>query len=128
MRCILHALALGSLLALVFGCAAERRKAAESPDGSNQAKSAASGDEWAGEKPQEPPAGGVGGMMAGRQAMHQMGKVRAEPGGQAGANKAAAEPLPRKIIYTAEVRLVVDDLPQAEEQLRQLLKEHKGFV
>jgi hypothetical protein len=46
----------------------------------------------------------------------------------AGADKGAAEPLPRKIIYKAEVSLVVDDLPAAEEQLRQLINQHKGFI
>jgi hypothetical protein len=46
----------------------------------------------------------------------------------AGEEAAPAQPVPRKIIYTADVTMVVDDLPQAEEQLKQLIKDHKGFV
>src|SRR5262249_53892749 len=37
-------------------------------------------------------------------------------------------PLPHKIVYTAEVKLVVPELPTAEEQLKQLLKQNDGFV
>jgi hypothetical protein len=41
---------------------------------------------------------------------------------------APVQPVPRKINYSAEVRMVVDDLPKAEESLKQLLKKHDGFV
>jgi hypothetical protein len=41
---------------------------------------------------------------------------------------APVQPVPRKIIYNAEVRMVVDDLSKAEESLKQLLKKHDGFV
>jgi hypothetical protein len=47
---------------------------------------------------------------------------------QAGGEQPPAQAIPRKIIYTAEVKLVVDDLPKAEEQLKQLIKQNGGFV
>jgi hypothetical protein len=51
------------------------------------------------------------------------------PAAPAGAAQAApAEPEPRKIIYTANVDLVVDDFATAEQQLMQLVQEHKGYV
>lgn len=50
-----------------------------------------------------------------------------EKGIQQGA-KEEAEPLPRKIIYTAEVKLIVQDLTRAEQELKQLLKDHKGII
>lgn len=44
--------------------------------------------------------------------------------------EAAAPPpgLPRKIIYTADITLVVKDLSKAEAGLKALLKQHGGFV
>jgi hypothetical protein len=39
-----------------------------------------------------------------------------------------AKPLSRKIIYNAEVKVVVPDLSAAEQQLLQLVKERNGFV
>jgi hypothetical protein len=51
-------------------------------------------------------------------------------GGKAGPApaQAPAKPLPRKIIYNAEVRLVVQDLTQATQDLRFLLKEHDALI
>ncbi len=37
-------------------------------------------------------------------------------------------PLPRKIIYTAEVRLIVEDLQKGAQELKHLIKELKGYV
>src|SRR5262249_27547026 len=44
---------------------------------------------------------------------------------EAGAAKRGA---PRKIIYTAQAELLVDDFDKAEEELLGLLAEHKGYV
>src|SRR5262249_5194106 len=41
---------------------------------------------------------------------------------------APAQPVPRKIIYNAEVQLVVEDLPNAEDLLKQLLRKYDGFI
>jgi hypothetical protein len=38
------------------------------------------------------------------------------------------QPQPRKIIYTGDVSLVVDDFEEAEARLRQLVKEYRGYV
>jgi hypothetical protein len=38
------------------------------------------------------------------------------------------QPMPRKIIYTAEIVLVVDDLAPVEMKLKETLKAHNGFV
>jgi hypothetical protein len=52
----------------------------------------------------------------------------------AGADKAKepadkdVQPLPRKIIYTADVELIVKDLATAEEELKQLVKQRKGYM
>jgi hypothetical protein len=58
-----------------------------------------------------------------------------QQGGEDGKAKQAAEGdvgrvavVPRKIIYNAEVKMVVDDLPTAEDSLKQLLKKHDGFI
>jgi hypothetical protein len=47
---------------------------------------------------------------------------------QANAQQQADEALPRKIIYTAQVDLNVNDFDQATEQLGQIAKQHKGYV
>lgn len=36
--------------------------------------------------------------------------------------------LPRRVIYTADLRLIVQDLTAVEEQIRKLVAEHKGFI
>jgi hypothetical protein len=48
-----------------------------------------------------------------------------QPGG--GAQK-PAEQKPRKIIYIAQVELIVEDLPRGEEQLKSLIQEQKAYV
>jgi hypothetical protein len=65
----------------------------------------------------------------------QKAAVKQGPGARAPADKPAGqEPakaqadLPRKIIYNLTVNLVVDDFNHAEEQLKQLLTAHKGYV
>src|SRR5262245_41473771 len=65
-------------------------------------------------------------------ALNQQAKEagRAEPAGGGDPKPEAPQPaaLPRKIIYTADVRLVVNDLSDAEDRLRKLIKDHGGFV
>ena len=45
-----------------------------------------------------------------------------------GPGGAPAAELPRKIIYTAEVHLLVEDLDESEKLLTVLLSDHKGFI
>ena len=40
----------------------------------------------------------------------------------------ADKPTPRKIIYTGTLDLIVDDFDGAEQQLRQLVEEHEGYL
>jgi hypothetical protein len=42
--------------------------------------------------------------------------------------EAAAEPVARKIVYTANVDVVVDDFEGAVEQMRRLIREHNGYI
>src|SRR5262249_24593010 len=49
-------------------------------------------------------------------------------GGNAAADPGAAKPTPRKIIYTGNVDLVVDDFDKAEQQLRELIEEHESYL
>jgi hypothetical protein len=46
----------------------------------------------------------------------------------AGTPQPAAETIARKIIYRANVDLIVDDLPTAEQKLDELLKRHHGLM
>src|SRR4051794_7917727 len=55
----------------------------------------------------------------------------AQPAGradQAPAADKAKEPTARKIIYTANVRLTVEDFAKTKQELEQLLDAHKGYV
>jgi hypothetical protein len=52
----------------------------------------------------------------------------AAPAGAGQAAQAPAQPLSRKIIYNAEVRVVVPELSAAEQQLLQLVHDLNGFV
>jgi hypothetical protein len=51
-----------------------------------------------------------------------------KPVGNAPAAPAADKATPRKIIYTGVVDLVVDDFDKAEQQLRQLVADHEGYL
>jgi hypothetical protein len=52
---------------------------------------------------------------------------KAEPARDALAGKVPAG-VARKVIYTADVTLIVTDLPEAEGQIKQLVKDAKGYV
>jgi hypothetical protein len=41
---------------------------------------------------------------------------------------AAEKPQPRKVIYTGDVALLVEDIDQAEEAFLELIKEHDGYI
>jgi hypothetical protein len=49
-------------------------------------------------------------------------------GGGGGAAQPPAQALSRKIIYNADITVVVQDLSAAEPQLLQVVKDHNGFV
>jgi hypothetical protein len=51
---------------------------------------------------------------------------RAKEPGRAG--RKGAKPAPRKIIYTAEVEVIVDEFEDAEEKLLHLLEERDGYI
>src|SRR5262249_54604382 len=51
-----------------------------------------------------------------------------EAAGQQAGGKPAGEAVPRKIIYTADVSLVVTDFEKAGDELLQLVIRSKGFV
>jgi hypothetical protein len=57
------------------------------------------------------------------------GKEAAQAPAQAPAKGAAREdPVDRKIIYTANMDVVVEDFEDAVEQMRRLIKENKGYI
>jgi hypothetical protein len=56
-----------------------------------------------------------------KRALHKEEAALEPPAGQKGA---APEPLSRKIIYTANLRLIVDDFGKADQELADLLAEH----
>ena len=46
----------------------------------------------------------------------------------AGRPQALVEPVPRKIIYTAQVEMIVEDLAHSEGELKRLIQEQKAYV
>jgi hypothetical protein len=63
-----------------------------------------------------------------RQGEEKAAKDQAGGKGQAGEGRDGKQPLPRKIIYTANVDLIVEDFGKAAEELKQLVAERDGFV
>lgn len=55
-------------------------------------------------------------------------KQGAKVGVQKPAGENEAKPMPRKIIYTGLVDLIVDDFEEADRQLRQLVEDHEGYL
>jgi hypothetical protein len=52
-----------------------------------------------------------------------------KPARGAGEKKPAADDkLPRKIIYTADLKIIVEDFAKAEEELKHLVRDHHGIV
>jgi hypothetical protein len=60
-----------------------------------------------------------------RQAAAPQGQAPTQTG-EVGANKKPALPIDRKVIYTATVKVEVEDFPKAEEALLRLIEEHKA--
>jgi hypothetical protein len=50
------------------------------------------------------------------------------PAEEHGPQQDAAAPIARKIIYTATMELLVEDLPEASAQLNELVQRHQGIV
>lgn len=75
---------------------------------------------------------GFGGAPASAPAAKEMAKSAAgnAPGAGASARQIvqAVSSTPRKIIYTAEVSLVAENLTTAQNRLLQLVKTHKGYI
>jgi hypothetical protein len=114
--------AIGLLVLVVPGCGGNAPRAAKTPAPAKSEQLAGMHDAPV---PDEGELGEVAAVVA-----H---KGAAKGGGEAGQKQDdgaqhPVQPIPRKIIYTAEVKLVVDDLPRAEEQLRHLIKQSGGFV
>jgi hypothetical protein len=69
---------------------------------------------------------GGAGMMAPAGGMMVALQKEVAKGGEA--KPPPDEKLPRKIVYTADVRVIVEDFPTAEAELRMLVKDHHGIV
>src|SRR5207249_5541352 len=78
--------------------------------------------------------GGGGGGPPGERKVDQKQQARKDNGGKendpkdADKRPAQGEAPTRKIIYTANLFLIVDDLSKAEEALLELVDKHKGLV
>jgi hypothetical protein len=66
-------------------------------------------------------------QVADQAVRQQAARAPAVPAGAA-VKGAPAEPVARKIIYTANVDVVVDDFEESVEQMRRLIKEHNGYT
>jgi hypothetical protein len=99
----------GALLPLIAGCAAPGGKYASSPASYNMSAKEAS--------PSVMPAGGGSAADGVTRAAAMESQAASPPPG-----------LPRKIIYSADIILIVKDLSKAEAGLKVLLKRHGGFV
>ncbi len=76
---------------------------------------------------------GGGSPQMAREASVRMDTDKSGPAGKSAAQaepKEAAPPeaVPRKIIYTAEAHIVVEEFEKAERELAQLIKSHQGYV
>jgi len=58
----------------------------------------------------------------------QVAQALGERGQEPAGGRGPKEPAPRKIIFTAQVDLVVEDLARSEEQLKALVQEHKAYA
>jgi hypothetical protein len=70
---------------------------------------------------------GVGLGCASKASKEAAGPMAAPPAGK-DAPQPAQKPVPRKIVYTADVEVIVDDLDKAEGELLRLLKDRDGYV
>jgi hypothetical protein len=114
--------AFGLLVLGVPGCGANAPHEAKAPSPAKPEQMAGMHDAPV---PDDREPGEVAGVVAHKAAPEGAGAAGQKQGDGA---QPPVQPVPRKIIYTAEVKLVVDDLPKAEDQLRQLIKQSGGFV
>jgi hypothetical protein len=123
MKTTLSVFTLSILVLAAAGCGDEKKKdmapssASQKPAGPAHEKDAAKGGRG-------PANGEILVADLANPAQAPAGGKKDDPKGGA----APAQPLPRKIIYNAEVKLVVENLPKAGDLLRELLKKHDGFI
>jgi hypothetical protein len=122
MNTSLSVLACGVLVLAVVGCGSQDKSMSKvtAVGHGESAKPNAKKDQAPAEEP-------TGAMNAAPAIVRPMGG-QAKQGGAGAGDAAQAQAVPRKIIYNAEVKLVVEDLPKAEESLKELLKKHDGFI
>jgi hypothetical protein len=124
-------LSLGIVALAIVGCSAQpspvpvdalvvERPATEQHQHHDQlGKIAGVGNVLVGEKDTASDAPHYGGVMVAMQDV-------AGKGGEA--KPAQDEKMPRKIVYTADLRVIVEDFPTAEAELKKLLKDHHGLI
>jgi hypothetical protein len=122
MRTIVYAIMFSALLFAAVGCGGQDKASKFNAFRSSPQEEAAPSRDIA--PAEQADAQMLGFEDAGFQPLGGGGKAKQEPKG----NAAPAPAVPRKIIYNSDVKMVVDDLPKAEESLRQLLKKYEGFV
>lgn len=114
------------LAVLLIGCGEEGSLApTESVKSAGRAHAELAHAGTASPRAAEPAPAMMGGMMerAGLEGAVAEGEAGARP-----ADGAALPALPRKIIYTAEIGLVVEDFPKAEATIRDLVQKHRGYI
>jgi hypothetical protein len=61
-------------------------------------------------------------------ASHIFREAKDNRGGEGGRGGQVPAGAPRKVVYTADVQLIVNDLTVTEEKIRKLVSDHKGYV
>ena len=77
---------------------------------------------------QQSPRGTMGAKRGSKEAAAPQAGERAQQEPAAGRPQAPIEIAPRKIIYTAQVEMVVEDLAHSEGELKRLIQEQKAYV
>jgi hypothetical protein len=122
----MRALALALLAGLAAGCA-EETSGGFPPAAADHAMKSAAPETAAARREvalAEAPPAMMGGMMGSGSGAGAAGMMPSEPPGGGD----VAPVLPRKIIYTADIGLVVEDFPKAEATIRDLVQKHRGYV
>ena|SRR2546427_5832246 len=77
---------------------------------------------------QQSPRGTMGAKRGSKEAAAPQAGERAQQEPAAGRPKGPVETAPRKIIYTAQVEMIVEDLAHSEGELKRLIQEQKAYV
>ena len=77
---------------------------------------------------QQSPRGTMGAKRGSKEAAAPQAGERAQQEPAAGRPQAPIEIAPRKIIYTAQVEMIVEDLAHSEGELKRLIQEQKAYV